>query len=398
MKIVVVFEYVTINGGENSMLAAIEQIQSSCGEQVQIIAAVTGRGPLTDRLAAANVTTTWFSLHDENGDRLSRDAVILQLNAMDDMLAPDIIHGNSLSMARLLGAAHRHIQSSTVCHIRDIMKLSKAAAADVNLNDRLIAVSQATRDFHIATNSIQPERMEVIYNGVANHSGPTEAQAELTQTQPTDSVLGLLDKAARKKIRAELDIPPDAFVVLTVGQICLRKGLDTLAQAAVKTGQKVPDLHFVLVGERFSSKQESIEFEQRVYESFAACPALVFHALGFRSDVADLMSAADLLVHAARQEPLGRVLLEAANAELPIVATDVGGTAEIIDHETSGLLVPVDDVDTLADSIQRMHNDSELRRRLATNAKAAVERRFSIEQSTASLVKVWEQVLADRVG
>lgn len=380
MKIVIFFEYTSINGGENSMLAAIGGIQSRYPDEFEITAAITSPvGPLAERLAAANVRTTSFHLHDESGERLGRDMLIAQLNALGDTLSTDILHGNSLSMARLLGAANRYVHGSTVCHIRDIMKLSQSAADDVNKNNRLIAVSQATRDFHVTENNIEPGRIEVVYNGI--------------------DATGFLDsdrQAARHRIRKELSIHPDAFVALTAGQICLRKGLDTLAQAAVKVSQSIPGVHFVLAGERFSSKQESIDFEEAVYATFAtAANSSSFHALGFRTDIADLMCAADVLVHAARQEPLGRVLLEAAAAGLSIVATNVGGTPEIITHEESGLLVPVDDIASLADSIQRLALDSALRQRLAQRANETVRERFTIESATTALARTWREAILD---
>ena len=90
------------------------------------------------------------------------------------------------------------------------------------------------------------------------------------------------------------------------------------------------------------------------------------------------MQAADLLVHAARQEPLGRVLLEAAACELPVMATDVGGTREIFGDGPSVVLVPPGDPGALADSLRVMlresaagHRQAEHLRRLERQAERA---------------------------
>jgi glycosyltransferase involved in cell wall biosynthesis len=374
MKIVVFFEYSTINGGENSMLAAIDQIRTDESNQLQLIAATTSRdGPLLDRLKAANVPVTPFYLHDDNGDRLERESVIGQLRAIADTLNADVLHGNSLSMARLLGAANRYVPCPTVCHIRDIMKLSKSAASDVNKNDRLVAVSEATRDFHVQNNGIELDRIKVIHNGI--------------------NVCNDIDKQdVRRRIRDELGIPENAIVALTVGQICLRKGLDTLAQAAVQASKSTASIHFILAGERYSAKQESIDFEQSVVDTFRSAPdSLTFHAIGFRSDVVDLMRAADFLIHAARQEPLGRVLLEAAATGLPTIATNVGGTPEIITHEESGLLVAADDVDAMSASILRLAHEPGLRSELAKQANQKIRQQFRIDSSAKSLVETWSE-------
>jgi glycosyltransferase involved in cell wall biosynthesis len=386
MKIVVFFEYSTINGGENSMLLALSQLQNEYANQFQLVAAVTDTaGPLIDRLAAANIETTTFFLHDEDGSRLGRDNVIAQLNAMSDTLNADLFHGNSLSMARLLGAARRFVHCSTVSHIRDIMKLSNAAVADVNHNDRLIAVSHATRDFHVQENGIERDRVEVIYNGIEVHS-----------TADDD-----VKHPARARIRSELGIPHDSFVVLTVGQICLRKGLDTLAQAAVQLNQlncgmrdldvHNLDVHFILAGERFSTKQESIEYEQAVHDTFALASSIRFHPVGFRTDVTELMSASDVLVHAARQEPLGRVLLEAAATGLPIIASNVGGTPEIVTHQKSGILVEPGNATAIAESILHLAERPEFRKQLAANAMQVVQQKFSIKDSVQALAETWQR-------
>ena len=89
--------------------------------------------------------------------------------------------------------------------------------------------------------------------------------------------------------------------------------------------------HLAIVGERYSAKEEAIEFEN-ILRATASHPPLGgrVHFLGVRSDVSRLMNEATLLVHAARQEPLGRVLLEAMSTGTPTVATEVGGTAEIL--------------------------------------------------------------------
>ena len=115
----------------------------------------------------------------------------------------------------------------------------------------------------------------------------------------------------------------------------MRKGLDTLIESFIELNSLEPNrdspLHLLIVGQRHSQKQEAIEYESQLHARVAdAQLTSQVHFLGRRSDVAQLMQQATLLIHTARQEPLGRVLLEAASVGLPIVATDVGGTAEIL--------------------------------------------------------------------
>ena len=96
------------------------------------------------------------------------------------------------------------------------------------------------------------------------------------------------------------------------------------------------DLPFawLIIGQRFSEKEESRQFEAGLHQAGAGPLAGRIHFLGVRDDIPEILNELTLLVHPARQEPLGRVLLEAAAAGVAVVATDVGGTREIFPPES----------------------------------------------------------------
>jgi glycosyltransferase involved in cell wall biosynthesis len=98
-------------------------------------------------------------------------------------------------------------------------------------------------------------------------------------------------------------------------------------------------------------------------------------------------------VHCARQEPFGRVLLEAAAAGCPIIATAVGGTEEMLVDGESAMLVHSDDPVAIADAMVRSHDDRTLRERLGTAARDRAAPRFSIDQSARGLAEVWRSAL-----
>jgi len=101
------------------------------------------------------------------------------------------------------------------------------------------------------------------------------------------------------------------------------------------------------------------------------------------------------LVHPARQEPLGRVLLEAAAAGRAILATDVGGTGEILTDGRTSILVPADDPAALADELARLAANPNLRTRLGTAASEQVAERFPINAAAEGLVAAWRETLAE---
>ena len=105
-----------------------------------------------------------------------------------------------------------------------------------------------------------------------------------------------------------------------------------------------------------------------------------------------LLSELTLLIHAARQEPLGRVLLEAAAARVPIIATDVGGTREIL-NQNQGALVPPGDSSALSSKIGELLNAPDVLDAQAEPAQNAVKMRFDIHKSAAELLRHYRALL-----
>jgi glycosyltransferase involved in cell wall biosynthesis len=377
-RIAILVEYPTVNGGENSMLAVLRHLLIGKSPEACLEFCVLGpvQGAMADRVSELGIPITELDLFDDAGRRLPKEQAIPRLLAAAERSGASLVHGNSLSMGRLLGAVARaRPQFVATAHLRDIMKLSRAAISDLNANRRLCAVSEATLAFHVGR-GLNESVGTVLHNGI-------------------DVDAFAAEESARLRIRRELGIPEDATVLLTVGQIGLRKGLDTLAEVAQRLAELRPGIHWLLAGERFSQKAESIEFEAQVLRDFSACaPALKLHRLGYREDIPDLMRVSDLLVHGARQEPLGRVLLEAAASSLAIVATDVGGTGEIITDGESGLLTPVDSPEAITSAIVRLIDDERLREEFAANAYRRIRSDFGIAKSTEALVGVWKSVIS----
>jgi glycosyltransferase involved in cell wall biosynthesis len=100
----------------------------------------------------------------------------------------------------------------------------------------------------------------------------------------------------------------------------------------------------------------------------------------------------DVLVPAELQEPFGRVLLEAAVAGVPIIATDVGGTREMLTDGEHALLVEPDDPEAIAAALLRLSRDGNLRWRLRDAARDRVAREFPIERSAKELLRAWRFV------
>lgn len=367
-RIAVLFEFPTLNGGERSMLAVLKQLSNRAGLEFTALAPKTGL--LADELERQTIRHLPFCVRDESNHKRPVGELLASLRQVADDAAADVVHANSLSMSRLLGQLGAdHPGFIRTGHLRDIIRLNRTVIGDLNNNQQLIAVSAATRQFHI-DQGLSEANCQVIYNGV-----------------DTDE-FRLRD---RLEMRAKLlpKIASDATMILNVGQICLRKGQPALADCVCELLNERDDLHLVIVGTRHSAKFESAEFERSIRAKFqVASREQNLHVLGHRNDVASLMNAADLLAHVAHQEPFGRVLLEAAASRLPILATNVGGTSEMLGPNEAHL-IPPDCPASLADGLRLMLSDEDLRTSLATAARKTIESKFKIASASERLADFW---------
>ncbi len=169
------------------------------------------------------------------------------------------------------------------------------------------------------------------------------------------------DPAARAAVRAELGVPDSEVVVIAVSRLVRHKGYPELLASM----REVPASLWV-VGERLvSDRGEDLE------PCFAAAnlgPRL--RRLGYRTDVAALLAAADVFVLPSHFEGLPMSIIEAMLCGLPVVATAIRGPREQVVHDATGLLVPPATVAPLAHALTRLASDPMLRTRLGTAARA----------------------------
>ena len=360
------------------MLAVLDELVDA---PVEFVAVVPESGPLAEQLRLRSIQIVPFSLRDSEGQKYEPEELTAKLRAVVVDHGVDILHSNSLSMARLTGRHRDGLPAVLRCtgHLRDIIRLSRAAMNDINRNDGLIAVSSATKDFH-THQGLDAALCSVIHNGI-------------------DAIRFFGSGSAANRQVVLPEIPADARVLLNVGQICLRKNQLVLAKAVVRLLQHRDDLQLVLVGDRHSTKAESVAFEHAVFEEFRRSgKSHHLHMTGFRQDIADLMIAADLLVHTSEQEPFGRTLLEAASCGLPIVATEVGGTAEMLRAEIDALLIPPGDVDALCQAIEVSIDEFEASAVRSQTARNRIVAEFDVRTTAERTHEFWQRQFAGGEG
>lgn len=173
-------------------------------------------------------------------------------------------------------------------------------------------------------------------------------------------------------VRRNLGIPAGAYVVGTVGRLVRQKGLDVLLQAAATVAAARSDIYFLIVGsgeleDRLRAQARQLGVDDRV------CFA------GARPDVEAILPALDLFVSSSLWEGLPTVILEAMAACVPIVATRVSGTVELVEDGATGVLVEPGNATQLAAAILRTVEASQPARAMAARAREFALARFDIQ-------------------
>jgi len=179
---------------------------------------------------------------------------------------------------------------------------------------------------------------------------------------------------ARARIRAELGASPDELLLAQVGQVIPVKGVDVSLRALAKLRRDWP-VRLVVIGDDHQTEGRHREDMERLAADLGLTGAVSF--LGYRRDALQLAAGFDLLLCPSREEPFGRVLIEAMAQGVPVVASRVGGIPEVVRSGQDGWLVPPDDPEALADRTADLLADPERRGRFGEAARRRARTTFS---------------------
>ena len=182
--------------------------------------------------------------------------------------------------------------------------------------------------------------------------------------------------------RSEFDTPDDVPLLLSLARLHEVKALDILIDAMVD----VPEAYLWLAGNGPLEKQ----LKQQV-KALGLSDRVKF--LGWRTDREALLATADICVFPSRYESFGAVTIESWAAGTPIIAAKSQGPKAYISHEENGLLVEIDDMKDLAESINRLIGDKDLQKHLRTNGLKSYQEGFTKEVFKQNVTALYEQVL-----
>jgi len=232
-----------------------------------------------------------------------------------------------------------------------------------SLADRVTCVSQQVADFAVNHVGIPSEKIVIIPNGI--------------QLPDFECLFDTV------QARSELRLPGNHVLVGTVARLDPVKRLDILLHAL----RSLPDVYAVIIGDgperaRLTALSEGLGLANRVYFP------------GHQGDVWPWLAALDVFALSSDWEGMSNALLEAMAAGLPVVATEVGGTPDVVVDGTTGLLVPRRDPAALAEAVASLVNDADTRCRMGRAGQERVLQHFSIERTVERTQSLYEQLLA----
>ncbi|MDG2407891.1 MAG: glycosyltransferase family 4 protein, partial [Pirellulales bacterium] len=359
LHVVLLMEHPSLNGGERSTLAFCDQLRQ---QGFQFTAIAPPHADFSDTLTSHQIHHVPFSFRSPEGNRYPLDRLRAKLTDELQKLPVDLFHAISLSTARIAGPVVRKLRLPSIGHIRDIMTLSRQAMNDVNENDLILAVSKAALDYHRRA-GLSSDKSAVLYNGI-----------DLLTFKPT---------ATSEELHRSLGLSPDSILLGAAGQVIIRKGLDTLVKGFLIASKKYPKVHLVIAGRRHSDKEETLRHEKDLND-FVVANKLDHrvHFLGYQNNMHPFYASLRMFLHCARQEPLGRVLLEAAAYGIPVIATNVGGTNEIFKRRDQGIIIEPDQPEQLAAEISNLIDAPDSARHIGANGRTAIEDSFDIRNAS----------------
>jgi glycosyltransferase involved in cell wall biosynthesis len=235
--------------------------------------------------------------------------------------------------------------------------------------DRVVGVGQSVRRALIANEGFPAARVGVIFNGIDMYQFTVRRD--------------------REAVRRELGLGPENLVILQVARLDPLKDHATAIRVINHLAHRNPDSRLILVGQG----PEETAIREKV-EAWGLTDRVRF--LGLRTDVARLLSAADLFLLTSVSEGIPLVLIEAMAAGLPVVSTDVGGVGEVVEDGRTGLLAPSGDDGALAEKVLLLARDPAECERMGRAGRVRAETMFSERQMHAAYLRLYGEMLEGR--
>lgn len=368
VRVLYLHHVVQISGAENSLILLLRHLDR--GRVIPLFAG-PANGPFPDSLYREGIPVLpmpFGPLRDLPGLARSVRLVLTLIRGQ----RIDLLHANGPQTNICAGLAGRLAGTPVVWHMRNLLY---GNMVDV---DRLLAGLAA----QIICNS----------DAIRERFRGSKAWAKSLTIPNGVDLREFNSEVPREPFRRELGISPEETAVGMVGRIGLGKGHAHFVEAAIQLLRRGSKAQFLIVGDPLFPKDawRVEELRQRVKEARVRDRV---RFTGFRHDIPQIMRGLDVLVLASDAEPCGRVLFEAMASGTAIVATNSGGTPEIVRDGYEGLLVTPRDGQALAHAIGRLIEDPSLRATLGRAGFTRAREEFSIERHVDRTLEVYAEAL-----
>lgn len=232
----------------------------------------------------------------------------------------------------------------------------------------VMTVSQAARSYMTDVDDIKRKDIEVVYLGFDFEKMSPNAED-------------------RSRVRREFGFADDDLVIGYVAHLVKGKGHIQLIEAFEKIVNDVPYAKLFFVGRGMLDE---------VQKAAAKFPEGQIVFAGWRDDVSSCLNAMDIFAQPSLSEAFSQVLVEAMGVGLPVIATDVGGAAEVIEHGVNGFLIEPNDVTTMRNKVVELCRDAELRNRIGSAGRKSVGKRFTAKQMIDRHLELYERWMKER--
>lgn len=272
-----------------------------------------------------------------------------------------LIYGNGFETLKWVAAAKKIRAALTVCHLHDSVfdcYDTPRARMFSRKVDRFFAISETVRSAFHRGARVDLDRIALISNGVPIFS-------------TKDEKIG--------GVRGELGLPASAPLIVMVARTDPLKGHETLLRAIPSVLARHPDARFVFLGieENSSLEKKLVEEWRRIVKESGIEGSVRFEP--YRRDARRFMREADIAIVPSFAEGFGRTAIEAMAEETAVIASEIGGLAEIIVSGINGLLVPPSDAPALAFAISSLLDEPPLRQQLAQGGRKSAEELYSTQ-------------------
>ncbi len=366
MNIVLTNDAQKIAGGENYVLYLAEGLRAK-GHSVSI-------APMQGSELADESNKRKFKTYEiPYGDKGKEFNAIRIFYQKVKHSNPHIVHSNSNFDRTIAAFAGKLMGSKNITTIHSCLSIRRNpthAFRNRFLIDHFTPVGHSTKKIMTETDKIDESRISVVHIGL-----------------PANKIF--FNAEGRNKIRREFNIPVSLVLFGTLSRLVDFKGHTYLLQAAEQLLAANSDFKIIIVGEGELEKNLKLESAER-----RLTDKVIF--TGHRSDVQDILSSFDVIVQSSKDfggETFPVSLLEAMSVGLPILASDVGDIRYMIDNNVNGILLDPSNVNQLADAMNSVITDKDLRRSMGQNSRIKFRNEFTLEKMVDSIEEVYKSVI-----